>query len=136
MSWPKASGSITRRFTATHALDVAGGCNEPHAHDYTAEFGFTHEFSPHTGLIGSKALQDWNADIDGVLALVDGQDLNAVLSPRPPTLEFLTLFLLSKLPGYFAWVELRAYEPLLTIRMEHRGARVEWLLSSSTEETK
>ena len=127
-SWPIVSASITRKFTATHALKVAGGCNQPHLHDYTVRFGFRHEMVPGSGLVGSKPLCDWDADCRDAIALVDGKDLNEVLAPRPPTLEYLALFLFAQLPAYYDWVECEAYEPPMTARIDRqRGAKVEWL---------
>lgn len=128
MSWPIVSSSITRTFTASHALKVAGGCADQHPHDYTARFGFRHEVSPKTGLVGSKALGEWDEACVEAVAAVAGMNLNEVLAPRPPTLEFLALYLFSLMPAYFDWVEVEAYDPKMTAKIERqRGARVEWL---------
>lgn len=126
MKWPTVTGNVQRFFTATHALSVAGGNEAPHQHQYTARFGFTHEVQPTNGLAGSKALQDWGKDIDGALAHVDHQDLNAVCAPFPPTIEVVAMRLLSLIPAYFEWVELASYTPLYTVRVDRRGLRIEW----------
>lgn len=127
MNWPKISGSVQRTFEATHALvGVTGGSEEPHSHRYAVRFGFIHEVPPSTGLAGSKALADWSRDIDGALRHVDGGDLNLTLAPYPPTIEVLAMRLLSLMPAYFEWVEVSAYEPLYTVRVDRRGLRIEW----------
>lgn len=122
------AATLTRTFRATHALAVAGGCADPHEHDYVVRFGFKHEFNPTTGLTGSKPLVDWDKSCVAAIASVAGQNLNAVLAPRQPTIEFLALYLFSQLPAYFDWVEVESYEPKFAARIERqRGARVEWL---------
>lgn len=127
--WPIVSASVTRTFSATHSLDIAGGCDTPHDHEYVARFGFKHEMNPNTGTVGSKPLRDWDLCCQKVIDAVSGADLNAVLAPRPPTLEMLALYMLAQLPAYFDWVELQAYEPQLTARIDRsRGAMVEWLV--------
>lgn len=126
--WPVVSSTLTRKFSATHALDIAGGCSEPHGHDYTVRFGFRHEMNPTTGTVGSKPLRDWDLCCQKAIDAVEGADLNAVLAPRPPTIEMLTLYLFSLMPAYFDWVEVSSYEPTLSARIDrNRGARVEWL---------
>lgn len=128
MTWPIVSATLTRVFSATHSLTITGGCSDPHEHEYTVRFGFRHEFSPTNGLTGSKSLVEWDRLCANAIAKVAGQDLNVVLAPRPPTIEFLALYLFSQLPAYFDWVEVESYEPKFSARIERqRGARVEWL---------
>lgn len=121
------TATITRRFRATHCLQIAGGLAAPHVHHYTARFGFCHEMNPNFGTVGSKPLRDWDESVRDCISLVDGQDLNHVLDPRPPTIEMLCLFMLSKLPGFFEWLELESYDPPFTARIDRKGARFEWL---------
>jgi hypothetical protein len=91
-------------------------------------FGFRHEVNPKFGLTGSKSLSEWDKACSKAIVLVDGANLNEVMAPAPPTLEMLALFLFSKVPAYFDWVECEAYEPKLTVRVDRqRGARVNWL---------
>lgn len=127
MRWPMVNATITRRFFATHCLQIAGGVVYPHGHDYVARFGFAHEMNPNFGTVGSKALCDWDASVRECIELVDGQDLNTLLAPRLPTIEMLCLFMLSKLPGFFDWLELESYDPPFTARIDRKGARFEWL---------
>ena len=123
--WPKVSATIEKTFAAVHSLNVAGGNSAKHGHGYVARFGFVHEVSP-DGLAGSKALIDWEHGIDLCLAEVSGKDLNEVCAPYPPTIEILAIRMLSFLPAFFESVELSSYSPKYTVRVDRKGARIEW----------
>jgi len=125
-AWPKMSAHIERIFTAAHSLQaVQGGSPQPHRHEYRARFGWTHEVAPN-GLSGGKSLGEWNDCADRVLAVVENADLNEVCAPYPATIEVLAMRLLSLLPAYFESVELSAYSPRYTVRVDRRGLRLEW----------
>lgn len=111
-----------RKFRAMHSLPQFGGA-EPHWHDYQATIGYRHEIAPTTG--ATKALCDVLSTVDPLIARIDGADLNALMACQP-TAEFLALWMLRELPGYFDFVEIHAYE-VLTVRATRQQARFEWL---------
>ena len=102
----KVEISITRRFVAEHSLPD-GGMAEPHEHDYEVTCGYTADIDPAAGR--GKPVQELGAQVDAVVARLDGRMLNRVL-PVPPTAEMLAGWILAQLPAQWEWASLRAYD--------------------------
>lgn len=120
--FPMIESKVTRKFRAQHSLPQMGNPS-PHWHDYEVTVGYRHEIAPTLG--ATKGLNDVLSAIDPIIAMLDGAMLND-LWRAPPTAEFLALWVLRKLPGYFDFAEVHAYE-VLTVRASRNQARFEWL---------
>ena len=101
----KVELSITRRFAAEHSLPSVGAA-ERHTHPYELECGYAADVDPRVGC--TKPLQALSAEVDAVVARLDGRYLNDVL-PVTPTAEMLAGWILAHLPDEWEWAAIRAY---------------------------
>ena len=101
----KVELSITRNFAAEHSLPSVGAA-ERHTHPYELECGYAADVDPRVGC--TKPLQALSAEVDAVVARLDGQYLNDVL-PVTPTAEMLAGWILAHLPDEWEWASIRAY---------------------------
>lgn len=113
---PEIEVSITRTFTAQHALPRVG-VTEPHAHAYTIECGYRAPVEPALGC--TRPMQALARELEGVLARLEGRDLNALL-PVTPTAEMLACWILAQLPDCWQWASVRAYDGFMC-KVERRA---------------
>ena len=121
-AWPKVRCSVTAKFTAEHSLPELGVATR-HSHDYAVIAGWTHEINPYSGC--TKSLQDMRRDIDEIVLLLAGKYLNDVFK-FPPTAETMACWIMARLPEYWDFVRVEAYEGY-TAEVSANSMRSEWL---------
>lgn len=97
--------SMKRTFVAAHSLPDIGYA-PVHDHTYELECGYTAEVDPNAGC--TRPLQAVEAELEDVIARVEGKDLNALLAV-PPTAEMLVCWILAHLPNVWQWASITAY---------------------------
>ena len=120
--WPVVTCSVSADFSAVHSLPRIGVA-ELHGHAYAVRAGWTHEINPFFG--HTKPMQEMRIDLDELVELVNGKNLNEVLAPYPPTAETLACWLMANLPDYWQWVEVECYGGY-RVRVEANHLRRAW----------
>mgnify|MGYP006289605997 CR=1 FL=1 len=104
--FPKLTAAATTRFTASHALpDI--GVEKPHYHTWTIKAGYTHEMHPEKGC--TFPMQQMRKQLQDIVDQLDGQHLNDILL-FPPTSENIACWILVRLPNYWEFVQVEAYD--------------------------
>lgn len=121
-SWPKIIASVTDTFTASHSLPDIGAV-EPHHHIWTVTAGWINEINPYHGC--TKPMQEMKKDLKEILGLMDGKHLNDLMK-FPPTSETIACFVMGRLPAYWQFVRVEAYDGYM-VECRADTMRSEWL---------
>lgn len=120
--FPILEAETTIKFGATHSLPNLG-VSEVHYHLWTVSAGWRHEINPHHGC--TKPMQEMHKELNGILTPLQDQNLSLVFMPYPATAETLACYIMAKLPAYWTFVEVRAYDNY-RVRVEGNVMRKAW----------
>lgn len=120
--FPIVEAEITIKFGATHSLPDFG-VGEVHYHLWTVSAGWRHEINPHHGC--TKPMQEMYRELNSILVPLQDKNLSFVFMPYPATAETLACYIMAKLPAYWTFVEVQAYDNY-RVRVEGNVMRKAW----------
>jgi len=120
--WPIIEAEITIKFGAVHSLPAIGVA-ELHWHLWEVSAGWRHEINPHMG--HTKPMQEMHRDLDKIIDKLRDKNLSTMFDPYPATAETLACYIMAKLPAYWSFVEVRAYD-CYRVRVEANAMRRLW----------
>lgn len=120
--WPIVEADVTIKFGATHTLPMIG-VKDIHWHLWEVTAGWRHEINPHHGC--TKPMQEMHKELDALLAPLRDKNLSIMFAPYPATAETLACYVMAKLPAYWTYVQVRAYDNY-RVRVEANSMRRLW----------
>lgn len=120
--FPLLTATVDTCFWATHSLPSIGVAH-PHGHMFTVAAGYRHEINPHMGC--TKSFPIMLSELESITSKLEGSDLTELLNPFPPTIETLACYIMAKLPPYWMFVEISAYDHY-RVRVDANAMRSVW----------
>lgn len=120
--WPLVEAEITIKFGATHSLPAIG-VGDVHYHLWTVSAGWKHEINPHQGC--TKPMQEMYKELNEILITLRDRNLSMVFDPYPATAETLACYIMAKLPAYWMFVQVQAYDGY-RVRVDANAMRSAW----------
>ena len=120
--FPLVEAEITIKFGATHALPAIG-VGDVHYHLWTVSAGWKHEINPHQGC--TKPMQAMYKELNDILITLRDKNLSEIFAPYPATAETLACYIMAKLPAYWMFVQVQAYDGY-RVRVDANAMRSAW----------